>query len=103
MTEKPGSTSSTPSLALSKRGAPGCWKFRNTTYIDKLFKTNLPIFILVTVDHELLDDLSHFVPWERQVGFLEELVQLVVADEPIAVEVCGREGAGEGFKNVPVP
>lgn len=72
---------------MSKRGLPGCWKFRNTTYIDKLFKTNLPIFILVAVDHELLDDLSHFVPGERQVGFLEELVQLIVADEPVAVEV----------------
>lgn len=88
MAEKPGSTSSTPSsLALSKRGPPACWKFTSITYIDELFKTNLPIFILVAVNHELLDDLSHFVPGERQVGFLEELVQLIVADEPVTVEV----------------
>lgn len=72
---------------MSKRGSPGCWKFRNTTYIDELFETNLPIFILVTVDHEFLDDLSDFVPRKRQVGFLEELMQLIVTDETIAVEV----------------
>lgn len=72
---------------MSKRPPPGCWQFRNITYIDKLFKTDLPIFILVAIDHELLDDLSHFVPRERQAGLLEQLMQLVVTDEPIAVEV----------------
>lgn len=89
------------SLALSKRAPPGCRQFRNITYIDELFKTNLAIFVLVTINHELLDDLSHFVPRERQAGLLEQLVQLVVTDEPIAVEVWGREeGRAEGFRIV---
>lgn len=74
-------------LSFVLKGPPGCRQFRYITYIDELLKTNLPIFILVPIDHELLDDLPHFVPRERQAGLLEQLVQLVVTDEPVAVEV----------------
>lgn len=60
------------------------------TYVDKLLKADLPVFVLVPVDDELLNDLSHFVAGKRQVGFLEELVKLVVTDKPIAVEIFSR-------------
>ena len=39
--------------------------------------------------HQLLDHLSDAVSRQRQVGRLKELMELVLADEPIVVHVCG--------------
>lgn len=42
---------------------------------------------LVTAGHQFLDDLSDPVAWQTQVGSLEQVVELVFADEAVVVHV----------------
>lgn len=44
---------------------------------------------LFTGLHQLLDNLPDTISWQRQVSHLEELVEFILADEPIFVDVCG--------------
>lgn len=60
-------------------------------YVNKFFKADLSIFVLVSVDHEFLNDLPDFVSREGKVGFFEEFVQLIVTDESVAVEILQVE------------
>lgn len=41
---------------------------------------------------QLLDDLSDSVSWQRQVSSSEQLIELVLTDEPVVVHVWRRRG-----------
>lgn len=57
------------------------------TYINKFIKTYPPIFVSVTIQHEFLNNFSHFISWQWHISFLEKLMKFIVANVSIAVEI----------------
>ena len=61
------------------------------THRHKLVKADLVVLVAISLLHQSLDDLANFVPRKGQVGFLEQVLELTVTDEAIAVQVWGRK------------
>lgn len=57
------------------------------TYRDKLIEADLVVFVFVSILHEFLDDLSHFISRQRLIGLFEQIVQLIVADKTVAIKI----------------
>lgn len=58
------------------------------THLDKLIKADLPILVQVTCGHQVFCNFSHPVPRQRQAGSLEQVIQFIAADVPIAIGIC---------------
>lgn len=67
------------------------WILRHT-HLDKLIKADLPILVQVTCSHQVFYNFSHSVPRQRQAGSLEQIIQLIAADVPIAIRICKANG-----------
>ena len=63
------------------------WLLRHT-HLDKLIKADLPILVQVTCGHQVLCNFSHPVARQRQAGSLEQVIQLIAADVPVAIGIC---------------
>lgn len=62
------------------------------SHLDKLIKADLPILVQVTCSHHVFYNFSHSVPRQRQAGSLEQIIQLIAADVPIAIRICKANG-----------
>ena len=58
------------------------------THLDKLIKADPPILVQITCSHQVFCNFSHFVPRQRQASSLEQIIQLIAADVPIAIGIC---------------
>ena len=58
------------------------------THLDKLIKADLPILVQVTCGHQVFCNFSHPVPRQRQAGSLEQVIQFIAADVPVAIGIC---------------
>lgn len=58
------------------------------THLDKLIKADLPILIQIARSHQVFCNFSHSVPRQRQASRLEQVIQLIAADVPIAIRIC---------------
>lgn len=57
------------------------------TYINKFIKTYLPIFVSVTIQHEFLNNFSHFISRQWHISFLEKFMKFIVTNVSVAVEI----------------
>lgn len=63
-------------------------KHAQVTYWNKFLKADPVVLVFVPLGHQLLDDLTDFVPRKGQVGLFEQVVELVVIDVAITVQIC---------------
>lgn len=68
------------------------------TYINKFIKAYLSIFISVTIQHEFLNNFSHFISGQWHISFFEKLMKFIVTNESIAVEINFCKGFFEFIK-----
>lgn len=58
------------------------------TYGEEFFEADPIVLVFVTLRHQLLDNFSNFVSRQGQIGLLEQIMELVVADVAVVVQIC---------------
>lgn len=69
-------------------------------HLDKLIKADLPILVQVTCGHQVLCDFSHSVARQRQAGRLEQVIQFIAADVPVAISICDTKAVVKLWGNL---